>query len=45
MDKVLTKDKLDLHKRSKYEVPIDPTKLTTSTITSMITHIDGKKDL
>ena len=45
MDKSITKDELDLHKKSKYEVPIDRNDPNAGTISSDIYHIDGTEDL
>ena len=45
LDKTPTKDELDLRKKSKYEVTIDPADATAGTISSVIYHIDGTEDL
>ena len=45
MDKSVTKDELDLRRKSKYEVPIDRNDPNAGTISSVIYHIDGTEDL
>ena len=45
LDKVLTKDKCDLRKKSEYDVLIDPANPIIGNIKSSIYHINGMEDL